>query len=342
MNLNVKASLSTLVIMYSLIMLSKPPIFFRRTGWVLFVLLYLLSSNTSASTIVTTIKPLHSLVAHITDGIDNAVLLMRHNTSPHHYNMRPSERRLLADAQVIIWVGPSMESYLTKVIRQQKATTKIISALQASDLKLLDKRHAHSHESQPDATFKNHSDNIDPHLWLSTHNAAAISKHIARQLMILNPGKSEQYNKNLNGLLNKIEQTKKAIHLQLTDSNAPFIAYHDAFQYFVIENQLNQVASVSFSDEANVSLKKIRQIKTRIDTENIQCLVYQAPKPAIIKTLADKTSINAIELDPLGVYSKNDKNTWFDIMQNMTQNFNRCLSTQGNKPDNRNITSRID
>ena len=324
-------------------MLIKSPICRRLTGIILVALLYVIPGNAHASTIVTTIKPLYSLVAHLTDGIDKTVLLMQQNTSPHHYNMRPSERRLLAEAQVIIWIGPPMESYLTKVIEQQKQSKLIISALQASGLKLLNKQYAHTHETLPHSSEPSNAisansgvntkrANIDPHIWLSTHNAEVISRHIAQQLIIFNPDKTSQYNKNLDALLNKIKNTKKVIHAQLASSNTPFIAYHDAFQYFVAENKLNHVGSISFSDEAGVSLKHIRQIKARIDKDNIQCLVYQAPKPAIIKTLMDKTSINAVELDPLGVYSKSERNSWFEIMQQLTLNFTRCLASPNSHP----------
>ena len=98
-------------------------------------------------TILVSIKPLYSLVAHLTEGISKPVLLMKQMQSPHHYNMRPSERRLLANAKIIIWTGPQMETYLNKIIEQQSNSTIIISAMQAKNLKLLNRRTPHLHNS---------------------------------------------------------------------------------------------------------------------------------------------------------------------------------------------------
>ena len=88
-----------------------------------YFILFILPTSAYAEipgTIVVTIKPLYSLVAHLTDGITTPVLLMKQMQSPHHYNMRPSERRLLANARMIIWTGPQMETSLNKIIEQQE------------------------------------------------------------------------------------------------------------------------------------------------------------------------------------------------------------------------------
>ena len=104
----------------------------------MFLLSFSVSSFAASSgAIVVTIKPLYSLVAQLTDGIEEPVLLMKTIQSPHHYNMRPSERRLLSDAKMIIWLGPNLESYLTKIIRQQDQTT-VVTAIQAEGLVLLE------------------------------------------------------------------------------------------------------------------------------------------------------------------------------------------------------------
>ena len=90
------------------------------TGFLLFTLFNSAHAGSQAENpgkIVVTIKPLYSLVAQLTEGVEEPVLLMKQMQSPHHYTMRPSERRLLADARIIIWIGPQMESYLSKIIK---------------------------------------------------------------------------------------------------------------------------------------------------------------------------------------------------------------------------------
>ncbi len=307
---------------------------FRRLAgvFILFILLtsaYADSDADMPGTIVVSIKPLYSLVAHLTEGISKPVLLMKQMQSPHHYNMRPSERRLLANAKMIIWTGPQMESYLNKIIEQQASSTSIITAMQAKNLKLLNKRNLHSHDRDEHTSSANSEKlyMIDPHIWLSTHNAMAISKHITELLIRYNPENTGQYNKNLDTLLNKIEQIKGYIKTSLKTHNEPFIAYHDAFQYFEDENTLNYIDSINFNEETGASLKHMHQIKRLINKHNIQCLVYQAPKPAIIDRLIAQSSVKAVALDPLGMDVHDDKNAWFELMRQLTLNFRHCLSS---------------
>lgn len=246
---------------------------------------------------------------------------MKQIQSPHHYTMRPSERRLLSNARMIIWVGPQMESYLSKVIQQQDAIA--ISAMQANGLKLLDMRTKHSHQHTSEDTD---SHNLDPHIWLSSHNAVAISQYISQQLIIDDPENTAQYKDNLRLLIEKISRLSAEIKTALENNKSPFIAHHDAFQYFEEENKLNYFDSISSDEETGASLKHLRHIKASIEKNNIQCLVYQPPKPDIIDTLADKTAIKSFALDPLGQAASDEKQAWFKIMRDMTMNFKRCLS----------------
>ncbi len=300
------------------------------------LLFFILSTNTFAAStadntgpVVVTIKPLYSLVAHLSEGIENPVLLMKQKQSHHHYNMRPSERALLEKARMIIWLGPQMESFLSKIIQQQKNSTVSVSMMQAKNLKLLAKRTKHTHEKNHTSSIdKPEAHTTDPHIWLSAHNAIAISNHIAESLISNNPKNAGLYKKNLQQLINKINQTKDFIKSTLKNRSQPYIAFHDAFQYFENEYELNYIDSINYDEETGTSLKQIRQIKARIDKDNIQCLVYQAPKPAIIDSLTKQTSIKAFALDPLGLNVNNDKNAWFELMQQLATDFNFCLKPQ--------------
>lgn len=297
-----------------------------NTGFLLFTLFNSAHAGSQAQDpgkIVVTIKPLYSLVAHLTEGVEEPVLLMKQMQSPHHYTMRPSERRLLADARIIIWIGPQMESYLSKIVRQQDTT--MVTAMQSNNLKLLDRRAKSGHQHTADDL--NPDDlSIDPHIWLSTHNAIAISRHISQQLIISDPLNRAQYEKNLQQLEAKITQLSAEIKTELENNKQAFITYHDAFQYFEDENQLNHADTISFDEETGVSLKHLRQIKATIKTDNIQCLVYQPPKPDLIETLADQTTIKTIALDPLGQDINEEKGAWFKIMRDMAESFKSCLA----------------
>jgi len=290
---------------------------------------FILPSNTYAERqgpVVVTIKPLYSLVAQLSDGIKQPELLIKQMPSAHHYTMRPSQHRLLANASMIIWIGPQMESYLNKVIQQQDAI--IVSSMQADGLKLLNRRKKHDSQTAANNAAHQHpeSGQLDPHIWLSSHNAIAISKHIAQQLIINDPKNTVRYKKNLQRLTDKITLLATKIKADLKTNQQPFITYHDAFQYFEDENKLHYIDSINFSEETGTSLKQLRRIRNSIEKNDVQCLLYQPPEPDIIKTLIANTTIKAVALDPLGQRVDNDKDAWFEIMRKIATNFKHCLS----------------
>ena len=285
------------------------------------------TESNATNNIVVTTKPLYSLVAHLTVGISDPILLSNNTSTPHHYTMRPSERRLLAKANIIIWPGADIEPQLDKIIKQQGDSAYSISALQAKKLTLLDKRSKHPRHGHEPATNEHSRPNlVDPHIWLSAHNAAQISKHISKRLTTYDPINSAQYKKNLTQLLNKIELTKRSIEKNLSGSKQPYLVFHDAFQYFENEYSLNHIAAINYDDETGGSLKHMQQITNLIKTNGIRCLVYQPPKSTIIDKLTSKTAIAATELDPLGRYVSDDTNAWFEIMRQMSSNFSTCLN----------------
>lgn len=64
--------------------------------------------------VVASIKPLHSIAAAVMEGVGTPTLLIRGAASPHAYSLRPSDARALANADLVVWVGPELESFLVK------------------------------------------------------------------------------------------------------------------------------------------------------------------------------------------------------------------------------------
>lgn len=275
--------------------------------------------------IVVSIRPLYSLVAQLTDGITTPVLLLAQSQSPHHYSLRPSQRRQLAQADIIIRIGPILESFLDKVVEQQSAL--LIDVWQAPGLALLPKRGRQKHAHQKNAPPENPAlTQTDPHIWLSAANAAAISRYISRQLIASDPARADGYEKNLRRLLAAINRADRTIRSRLTNTERPFISFHDAFQYFEKAYGLNHVSSITLDEESGSSLRHLREVAAAIRAQNIHCLVYQAPRPALVGSLQQNTGITAVALDPLGIDSSNDREAWFEIMQQLGSGFARCLA----------------
>lgn len=114
-----------------------------------------LASNPATAeprSVLASILPVHSLVAGLVDGIHEAGVLLPASASPHGYAMRPSEARLLQDANLFVWVGPDLETFLQRPLAEHREGRKVIGLIQDLDLELLPTReggvweaHLHDH-----------------------------------------------------------------------------------------------------------------------------------------------------------------------------------------------------
>ena len=62
--------------------------------------------------VATDIAPVHSLVAMVMEGVGTPDLIIPSGATPHSYAMRPSEARALAQADMVIWIGPALTPWL--------------------------------------------------------------------------------------------------------------------------------------------------------------------------------------------------------------------------------------
>jgi zinc transport system substrate-binding protein len=101
--------------------------------------------------VVASIKPVHSLVAAVMEGVGEPQLLVGGAGSPHSYTMRPSEARMLESASLVFWVGGDLEMFLSGPLATLAADATVIELSQAHDLVKLPYREGgpfetHEHE----------------------------------------------------------------------------------------------------------------------------------------------------------------------------------------------------
>ena len=66
--------------------------------------------------VVVSIKPLHSLIANVMAGAGEPGLLLEGAASPHDASLKPSQARAIQDADMIIWMGELLETFLVKSV----------------------------------------------------------------------------------------------------------------------------------------------------------------------------------------------------------------------------------
>lgn len=102
-----------------------------------------------APSVAVDIAPLHSLVSQVMAGVDQPDLLIPAEASPHSYNLRPSQAKALADAQVVFWMGEQLTPWLEKAMNNV--------ADSAQKIGMLDLEATTTYAFREGATFEGHA-----------------------------------------------------------------------------------------------------------------------------------------------------------------------------------------
>ncbi|AIL12394.1 hypothetical protein IM40_00860 [Candidatus Paracaedimonas acanthamoebae] len=273
--------------------------------------------------VLVTLPPLHSLVTGIMKDVAAPTLLLDGVVSPHHYALKPSDRRKIENTDLLIWIGPNYEFFLEKPLEQSSANTIQINTI--PDLIQLPIRstecptcsHLHGTESNV----------MDPHLWLTPLNAQKIVEVIADKLSQHDPQNASTYKKNATFLISKLAHLHQALTEKLTPvQNYPFLVYHDGYQYFEKAYNLSGLGALILDPEIPISVQRLKILEEQIKLKNVRCIFGETQfYPALIKTLADATRIKTGNLDPFGTTFPLDEALYFKMMHQLADTFIICL-----------------
>lgn len=119
------------------------------------IALFAASPALAAPNVLVSLKPIHSLVAGVMEGVGEPELLVRGAASAHGYSLRPSDAAKIEAAEVVFWVGPQMETYMTGVLDTLAADASVVPMMDVPGMTLLDLREgglfeAHMHGEDHD------------------------------------------------------------------------------------------------------------------------------------------------------------------------------------------------
>lgn len=128
--------------------------------------------------VATDIPPVHSLVARVMQGIGEPALILPPGVSPHGHAMRPSEAAALAEAELVVWVGPTLTPWLGRALSSLAEGARSLPLAEAGQTVLLEFRegasfgpHAHGGDaSEADGSGHDHPAD-EPHHDAHAHGA---------------------------------------------------------------------------------------------------------------------------------------------------------------------------
>ena len=230
----------------------------------LFTLLLCFHAVSSAA-MITTIKPLTLIANEVTRGIEQPQQLLADGISAHDYALRPSERLRIQQAELVIWVGNSHETFLRSLLKNNSHN---VSLETLSTSKRLTWRNLETNLSQ--------ANTLDSHLWLSPDNAIALAYAIADARGKQRPKDAAKYQQNALTFAKNLKASLQPIQAKFAKlPQRQYIAYHDAYQYLEASFGLQYRGSISISPEQKSGLKHLLSLKKQVQQQHLRCLLAE-------------------------------------------------------------------
>lgn len=316
--------------------------------------------------VVASIKPVHSLVAAVMDGVGEPALVVSGTGSEHIYSMRPSDAQALENASVVFWVGDGMETFLKGPIETLAGDARVVALEDAPGLIRLDYREggpfeAHSHDHDDDEDDHAHEDGhdhhddddgeddhahgdghghhhdddddhahgrYDLHFWLDPVNAKALVAEIERTLSEADPANAERYRRNAADYSQRLDALVEEIVEQLAPvRDRPAVVFHDAYQYFEQRFGVNVAGSITVSPEIIPGAQRIAEIKAKISELDAAC-VFSEPQfePRLVSVVTEGTDAKTGVLDPLGAELEDGPELYVQLIRSLSTSLSTCLA----------------
>lgn len=262
--------------------------------------------------IVTSFYPMYVATLNITQGIDGVTVT--NMTKPqtgclHDYQLMTEDMKTLEKADAFIINGAGMESFLDKVVTQQK-NLKVIDASKGIEL-LKD------------------GDEENPHVWLSVTDAILQVKNIAEQLKAADPKHADAYEKNADAYIKKLESLKAEMHAALDNvPNKDIVTFHEAFPYFAKEFGLNIISVVEREPGTEPTPAELQATVEQVNKLPVKVLFTEPQySPSAAETIARETGAKIYTLDPVVTGESDDKaiNAYIDTMKKNMETLKTAL-----------------
>ena len=323
---------------------------------------FLFTSATAATAdvkVVASIKPVHSLVASVMQGVSQPSLLVKGAGSPHTYSLKPSQAKELQAADIVFWMSHDLEAFLENSIESIAKNAKAVSLMDSHGLMKLNFReggafdaHDHGHDDHGDDKHDDHGhdkhddqgddkhddhghdkhdehghDEVDPHVWLDPQNAKSLVHEIEEHLAEIDPSNAAKYEANAKAVMKKLDALTKEIEADLKPIRGiGYVVFHDAYQYFEKRFGVSAVGSIAVSPEVLPGAERVSELRDKVKSLNASC-VFSEPQfePKLVKTITENTDAGTGVLDPLGANIKDGPELYFTLIRNMAKSLKDCL-----------------
>ncbi|MGI6269233.1 MAG: metal ABC transporter substrate-binding protein [Candidatus Howiella sp.] len=236
--------------------------------------------------VVASFAPVYALTLTIADGAEDlSVSCMAANSTGclHDYQITADDMRRVEKADLYIIGGAGMEgSFLDKITAQYKNLTIADS-------------------SAGTALLEEDGGIVNPHIWLSTENAAVMAKNICAALSAASPENANVFEENLA----RFQEEAADIHAAYIDRFAALqqrriITFHEAFEYLADEFGLEVEAVIETEPGTAPDPQTLSELIDTVKTGACNAIFTEPQYPDdTAQAISRETGVPVYTLDPI-------------------------------------------
>ena len=338
--------------------------FIKKSIFIILVSFFFSFSAKAEINVVTTIKPLHSLVSSVMKGIGEPSLIIEGTNNPHTFVFKPSHAKMIEEADIIFWIGEDLEAFMEKPLDSLAEKAQVISFMELSSIEKLKFReknifddhdgHEDEHEGHEDEDDHGHKDDdhdddhdghedeheghdddhndahahahgeFDAHIWLDPVNAKKMVLEIAHELSDLDPNNKVKYENNANATIKSLDELVDS-NKKILSKDISYVVFHDAYQYFEKRFGVIPAGALTLNPDVLPGAKQIADIQDVINDKGIKC-IFSEPQynPKIIETIGNDMKISTGVMDPLGAYIDAGPSMYSDLINGIANSIKDC------------------
>lgn len=242
--------------------------------------------------VVTTIFPYYDFVRQIAGDKVELKMIVPAGMDTHSFEPTAADMIDMGKADVLIYNGGNMESWMPKVI-EASSNSKMISEAMMDDVETVVEEKVEGMEDSDEHEHDDSDEEVDEHIWTSPANACRIVKRIAEILGDADKENAKYYKENADKYISELESVDKEFK-EITDkASNHYLVFGDRFplRYFVDEYGLDYSAAFAgCSSDTEPSADTVAFLIDKVKEEKVPVVLkIELTSPKVAESIAEAT-----------------------------------------------------
>ena len=239
--------------------------------------------------IATTVSPITSIVASVAGEHADVTGLVPEGVNSHEYEPRPSDVKVLADADVVYLNGLNLETPTRELA--EKTLGGDDDVVELGSLAIDPAEYVY------DFSFPRAGGDPNPHLWTSPLMGRRYAELVRDDLKRRDPAHAADYDRNAAALLEQLDVLDRAVRAaSATVPSRILLTYHDSFPYFAREYGWRVIGAIQPADFSEPSAKEVGRLIEQVRETKVRAIFGSEVFPSpVLQQIARETGVRYVD-----------------------------------------------